>query len=338
MIRIKKILKKPGWIPAFAGMTLILLTLFLFPKPAFAAGYGISISPPLLRVNIKPNKSISQVFTITNLTSDDKLLVARMVPFSEADIFGNPVIDLKSSPDWLNDFSLANSNIKLGNAFTLKGNTSEQLVLNLTVPEDSPLRDLYATLLVSTYTNVLDLGYQGSQVNATIGSNLLITINTELNPPTILKINHLAPTTGSFFKFGNLYLVDNITPISFSGSVKNDGNFTAESKGIFKIVNRNDTPTHLEGILPVNVIAHTERILINNDGKDFTYTPNLGNIGQFKVILQIKTDNSNAENTLDIIFFPFKIGAGLILSVFILASITKRRREVKSDTVDSIQY
>ena len=262
-------------------------------------------------------------------------MVARVVPFTQADIYGNPVIDLKAVPAWLNSFSLANSNIKLGEPFTIKGNSSEQLVINLSISETSPLRDLYATLLVSTYMNTVSQGFSGSQISATIGSNLLITVNSELNPPTILKINHVAPISGTYFKLGNLYLVDNITPITFSASVKNDGNFTAESKGIFKISGRKDEPVYLEGILPVYLIAHTERELLNSSGKNFSYTPNLGYIGPHKVILQIKTENSNAENSIDIFFFPFKISIGLILALAIISAIAGLNKTVKHVAIDN---
>ncbi len=328
---------KPGWIPTFAGMTTVLIiTLFLTASRIQAAGYGLSLNPPLLRVNIKPGKSISQVFTITNLTGDDKLLVARLAPFTQADIYGNPVIDLKATPAWLNNFSLANTNIKLGNPFTVRGNSSEQLIVSMTIPETSPLRDIYATLLVSTYTNTLNQAFQGSQINATSGSNLLITINSEISPPTILKINHVAPISGAYYKVGNLYLADSITPISFSASVKNDGDFTTETKGIVVVMSRKEEPVYLDGILPVYVIAHTERELKNSEGNSFTFTPNLGNFGPHKIVVQIKTDNSNAENTIDVFFFPFKISIGLLVALIVLSSIVKLNPKNKSEMIDSV--
>lgn len=284
-----------------------------------AVGYGLSIYPPLLRVNIKPGKSITQVFKIDNLTSDDKLFVARLVPFTDADLLGNPVINLQSTATWLSYFNLANSNIKLGDPFTIKGGASEQLILNLSVPDSAPLRDLYVTLLISTYSNNLDVAYQGSLVSATTGSNLLITISSEAFPATLLHIQDIVPVSGATFKIGNYYFSDNITPISFSASVANSGNFAAETRGLFKITAQDDRPVYLEGILPMNVISKTKRALINNDGNSFAFSPNLAHMGQYKISVSIKTDNANAENSINIIFLPFKISLGLIFALtFIL--------------------
>ncbi len=313
------------------GITFILILTSVICHPASinAAGYGISLTPPLLRVNIKPGKSITQVFTISNLSGEDKLLVARIVPFSQSDEQGNPSIDLKSTPSWLNYFSLANTNIKLGSPFTIKANSSEQLILTLSTPASAILRDLYATLLISTYSNVAVLNYQGSQVSATIGANLLITIHSDINPPTILKIKGLVPQSGSFFKIGRYYFADNITPITFSASVKNDGNYTSETRGIFRVTNNHDVPVYLDGILPVYVISNTQRTLVNIDGRNFSFTPNLSQIGFYKAVLQINTENSHAENASDIFFFPFKILSGLIFASIFL-SVIIRTTKMKS--------
>src|SRR5258706_4434533 len=275
----------------------ILLFLFIFiflaPTSVHASSYGLSIYPPLLRIQIKPGKSITQVFKIENLSQNDRFLVARIVPFSDADDYGNPILNLKSPMNWLSYFSLANSTIKLAEPFTVRGNSSEQLILSLSVPETAPLKDIYATLLVSTYANALDIGYQGTAVSATIGSNMLITISSELNPATILKIDRLKPETGFFFKFCHFYLADNITPLTFSARVKNDGYFTAETKGLFKIITGKEKPVYLEGLLPVYVISKTNRTLLNTQGNSFTSTPTLGQIGLHRAIIEIKTDNSN---------------------------------------------
>ena len=67
-------------------IVIISFLFFLFtPSSVSAAGYGLSVYPPLLRVHIKPGKSITQVFKIDNLTSDDKFFVARLIPFSDSE-------------------------------------------------------------------------------------------------------------------------------------------------------------------------------------------------------------------------------------------------------------
>jgi hypothetical protein len=300
---------------------------FFLPQSAHTASYGLSIYPPLLRIQIKPGKSITQVFKIENLSPNDRFLVARIVPFSDADDYGNPIFNLKNQTNWASYFSLANSTIKLDEPFTIRGNASEQLILSLSVPETAPLRDIYATLLVSTYTNALDIGYQGTAVSDTIGSNMLITISSELNPATILKVDRLFPEKGLFFKLGRFYIADNITPLSFSTRVRNDGYFTAVTKGIFKIANKQDIPIYLDGLQPLYVISKTNRALLNTHNKPFEYIPTVGQIGIYKAVVEIKTDNSNTSNSIEIIFIPFKVGLGVLLALIILWTIIKITRK-----------
>lgn len=296
---------------------------FALPSASFASDYGLSISPPLLRVHIKPGKSITQVFKIDNLSSEDKTLIASVIPFTEADSNGNPILNPKASAPWLNYFGLANSLIKLDQPFTLLAGSSDQLILSLAVPEDASLQDIYATLMISTYSNTINQTLQGTAVKATIGSNLLITISSQAYPDTILKIENLSLTEGTYLKIGNIYFIDNITPLKFSALVSNDGSFTAETKGVFKITTSSNKPVYLEGILPVNVIAKSKRQLVNTNGQPFEYTPSLSNIGPHQISLEIKTDNSNTSGSIAVFFFPFKLALGLLASLIIIFLIVK---------------
>lgn len=305
-------------------ITIIIFSVFvLSPSISHAANYGLSIYPPLLRIHIKPGKAISQVIKIDNLSSSEKILVASIIPFTQADNNGNPVLDPKATAPWLDYFSLANSKIKLDEPFSIPAGSSEQLVLSLSIPENSPLRDLYATLTVSTYDNSLGQAFQGTSIRATIGSNMLITVSSQAFSDTILKIENFFPLEGTYLKIGNLYFVDNITPLKFTATVINEGGFAAQTKGVFRVTTPKNKPVHLEGILPVNVIAKSTRRLVNIDGTDFELLPSLSNIGSHELTLEIKTDNSNTQSTINVFFFPLKLCLGLFLTLFIVKSISK---------------
>jgi hypothetical protein len=317
---------KPLDCRASLAMTGLCALIFLFifclaAKPVLASPYGMSIQPPLLRVQIKPGKSITQIFSIANLNADDKFFVARIVPFTKSDDLGNPTIDPKKQASWQKYFSLANSFIKLDEPFTVKGGSTEQLIVSISIPDTAPLQDIYATLLVSTYSNTAAAEYQGSVVSATIGSNLLITICSDLNPATLLRIENFVVTSGTYIKIGNTYFADNISPLSFSANIKNNGNYTAETKGLFRIVTKNDSPVFLDGILPVYVISKNSRKLLSQEGDSFAFAPTLSQIGSYRAVLEIKTDNSNSTSSVDIIFIPLKALAGLIMSFIIVITI-----------------
>lgn len=301
----------------------LFIVLVSFVTKTEAADYSLSINPPLLRVHIKPGKSITQTFTINNQSTTTQTLVASIVPFSSADNYGNPLLNPKSNAPWLSYFTLANANIKFDEPFSISADSSEQLILSLSIPDSAPLQDIYATLLVATYDNTLGKTLQGTTLRATIGSNLLITTSSKANPDTILIISDLLPTEGTFIKIGNLYFVDSLTPLKFSAEVSNEGNFASETRGVFKVITGNNKPVFLEGILPVNVIAKSKRVLVNTNANQFEFAPSIGQIGLHQISMEIKTDNASATSSLNIFFFPLKLSLGLLTVLIIIITIIK---------------
>ena len=289
--------------------------------PTLAADFELAIYPPLLRVNIKPGKNITQVFKIDNLSSEPKTLVARLIPFTDSDRFGNPILDPSFQAKWLEYFTLANSEIELGKPFEIGAGQSDQLIVSLAIPQSAPLKDLYATLLISTYSNNIDTSLLGSNLKASIGSNLLITVNNQLSPATLLKIIDFAPEQGTYFKLGDIYVMDSITPSTFYATASNEGDFTAETKGLFKIQTASGKPIQLQSILPQYVIAGSQRKLINGSSEDFNFTPSISLIGSFLAQIEIHSDNVNTSSQINIIFLPFKIIFGLAVGISLLLII-----------------
>ena len=315
--------------------SLIILIILFVSRPicAHAANIGLSIYPPLVRVVIKPGKSITQAFSITNLSKEDTTLIARLVPFTSSDSLGNPNIDPRSTAPWLDYFSLANSYIKLGEPFEIKAEKSEQIILALSIPPTAPLKDLYATLLVTTYTNALpNQSLQGSSLSASIGSNLLVTINTQSSPATILKIVDLEPEKNKYIKLGNYYLLDNITPIYFTAKAENDGEYTAETKGVFKIQQGETPPIDQQSVLPQYILAKSQRLLSNLEDTKFHFSPSFNQIGKYTVGVDVRSENANASTKIEVIFIPGKILLGIFLALLFLNITLKISTAGKNDT------
>ncbi len=304
---------------------LLLSSVICHTTSVFAAPVGLSIDPPLLKVQIKPGKSITKVFKIENTENVDKNIIARIVPFNKSDNLGNPTIDLKSKSPWLSYFNLSNANIKLDEPFLLKAKSSEQLILSLAIPENANLEDLYVSLLVSTYDNVLSTDQKGTLISATIGSNILVSVTSGLNPPTLLKINKFYPTSGNFIKIGRRYIADNLTSMTFTATAQNDGMFVTETKGTFKISKKAES-IQLQGVLPQYVIAKNSRVLINSDGKPFSFNPTINNFGIHSINIDLKSENSNTSNSLEIIFLPFKALLGFSVTLIILRIIFSKQK------------
>lgn len=294
------------------------------------AKIGLSVEPSLVKIQIKPGKAITKAFTIENSSDIEKQIVVRLVPFEKSDNLGNPLIDVKNNSPWLKYFSLSNTNIKFNEPFTVKQNSKEQIVLSLSVPEDASVEDLYATLLFSTYENNLPVDTKGTIVSASIGSNLLVTVTSEANPKTIIKINNIS-ITSPHLKIGRNILADSLTAIVYELSVSNTGNHITETKGATSI-HKGDFVMSVEKLLPQYIISKASRKLLSIDGNSsFTYQPSPLAFGWYSIKTNIKSDNTNSNNSVDIFIFPFKISAGIIIALFLLKTVIFSKKRVDRD-------
>lgn len=296
---------------------IFLTTCLAFPKIT-AAQIDLSIDPAVVRIQAKPGKAITKAFTIENRSSQSKELVVRLIPFNKSDINGNPNLDVKTTSPWQKYFSLSNTNIKFDEPFEIKSKSTEQIILSISIPENSNVEDLYTTLLVSTYNNTLPTTNEGSQIGASIGANLLITITPELNPKTILRISSLKITNTSYFQIGQIIFVDSLSPIKFKYTATNEGNHLTESKGTVTISKGNETLS-VQGILPQYILKNNTRQILDLYGNsEFTFQPNMLSIGRYKFNVHIKSDNTNSQNSQDIYIVPAKIILGSILALILI--------------------
>src|SRR3972149_1602861 len=130
-------------------LTLILFvswSLFLVPL-ANAQQVSLSISPPLLELFIKPDKSIVVAYKLENL-GDPTFLNLKILPFEAKDSLGN--IRVKSEFEGPVRFSLDNSDLKLNQPFFLKTNVSQQILLRIRIPGNITDGDFYYSLLAET--------------------------------------------------------------------------------------------------------------------------------------------------------------------------------------------
>jgi len=316
---------------------IILLTLLLLlttPQPVRAQGFNLSLSPPLLQATIKPGKSISQVFTIYNNSSNPVKLIPRIVPFLPEDNQGNPSLKPQSQPTWLSYFSLANSKIHLNQPFTLLANQKDQLVLNIKIPENALIADHYATLLINQVFETEPS--QSTTISGSIGANILLTIANQASPPTILKLTNLKPINTIFLKIGQTYILDNLSPIQFTAQLENLGSHLAQAHGLFQI-HQGTKISHIQPLLPVNVLAQSTRQVIASPSGQFKFTPKITQIGRYQASLNIRSENGSSQNSINLILLPLKASFGLILSIILLKSIlTTSQKQTKKPGLDRV--
>jgi len=297
---------------------LLTLTFFTNTVPVWSANISLSQTPSLIRIIIKPGKTVTQNFSLTNLSDSDKVLNLRLVPFTIADELGNPNIDPRATSTWLDFLTLDSRSPQFDQPFTLKAGQSINLGLILNVPLTARLGDYYAAFLAASYANTLNRSFQGSNISATLGSNLLISISTKEDPPAILKVTDLLPQHGKYIKLGGLYFLDNITPLYFTALARNEGEFTATTKGVFKIARGDKTPLDMQSVLPQYVISKSTRLLGTLSDTKFRFSPRLKMIGKYSVNLDIRSENANTSTQIDIILFPAKALLGTLATALIV--------------------
>lgn len=155
----------------FFGIYVLLFTLYASRFTlVHAQELSLSISPPILEVLVKPGKSLSQTFKITN-NGEDTIVTPKIVEITENGVKENSQF---KAEDW---FSLLNTDIALEKPFLLKHNESRQLILRVSPPRGAEEKDYYRALLLTT-TPTASSEYTQTAVSGSIGSVLLVTVST----------------------------------------------------------------------------------------------------------------------------------------------------------------
>ncbi len=205
---------------------LLLLLFYLFglfyslidSNKAYAQSLSLSISPPLLEVMIKPGKSITQTYKISNL-GEDAIITIHLAELDEN-------IQVKNNPDFQKDkwVNIINKDISFDKPFLLEAGKDKQIILQINPPEDAKEQDYYRVLLFSTTPNQPKETSQSS-VSESLGSILIINITSTGLPPmgaqiaqftlpkiidsfgpleTVVKIKNIGKTY--FRPIGNIFL------------------------------------------------------------------------------------------------------------------------------------
>lgn len=292
------------------SLFLLLLTLLktLNPLPTLAQEFSLKVSPPLVEILAQPGTAITQAYQIKNNSQKDILLTTILKPFTASQKPGLPSYDVQTNPNLPPPvFSLGNSDLKIGDSFTIPAQSQQQIVLKIRTPPKNLLSDYYYTLFFAQVSNPQSSSLSSGQV----GTNLLISVSPDSNPPR-------APQTLSFTvhpKFADLFF----SKVKFQALIKNQGKTLLKPFGQIRI-QRSWPPTSQDYspllIRPDNILADSSRplsCLYENDETRTTcqvdsYLPP----GQYQATLSYCTNpdpnqkNRNCqETTLYFYVFPY---------------------------------
>ena len=240
------------------NLVFLTLSFYLLTPYSLAQQLTLSLSPPLIETIIKPGKSILIAYRLENL-GDPAIFRVNVLPFSARGIYGDLNIENEFSGPVR--FFLDNSDIKMNEPFFLKTQASQQLLLRIRIPEGAPISDYYYTLLATSQPPPSIDGISSSQVKATIGSNLLITVTQTGEVQLKGKISsfEILPRFQFSFRGKTIRVIDSQDKIIIDSVVENLGENYLKPHGEI-VLRGNFGETSKYEYLPKNILAHSKRL------------------------------------------------------------------------------
>lgn len=280
--------------------------------------FNLSLSPPQVEYVLKPGVILIQAYNITNNSNQNTTVNTKILPFLPSGDNGSVTYsNLISNPNI--KFSLNNSDIQLGQPFTLKANETKQLVLKITTLSQTKLSDYYSTFFVYQTNEPSDNTSNISQTTGQIGSHILLSVSdTEFpkNESTIQKFS-IIPKIKDVF----------LTPINFSGQINNNSNYFFKTSGKITI-SKNQKIIKEFQLDSQNILANYYRQLSCNNQPACTLTPPLWP-GHYTATIQLDP-SLNPNGNLSVSFFVLPLSPiaalcliGLCLFLFSKIKTTK---------------
>jgi len=294
----------------FLTFNFALLTFNL--RHATAQSLSLSISPPLLEVFIKPGKSITQKYKLTN-NGEPTLISLKLAELNEYGIN----LENSSSDKWI---SIIDSDIVFNLPFALENGQAKEFVLKIQPSSQLKEQDYYRALVFSTESS-----YSGQTTASTISQNLvspvLITLTStgQVNKAAKISRFEIPRFLDSFGPLKVNIFIENIGNIYFrpNGDISLEGPL---AKGNFKIE-------------PNIVLPETLKILKTASSLDMENTLNLPGIylGKYNLKVGFTLDEGNIriDQTRTFYALPWKAGLFLLflyIFVLILRKLRKRKK------------
>ena len=267
--------------------------------------FNLSLSPPQSEYILKPGVTLIQAYEVTN-NSDQVITVnTKVLPFLPSGDNGSVTYsNLISNPNI--NFSLNNSDVQLGQPFTLKANETKQLVLKITANSQTKLSDYYSTFFVyqSLDTSANDTNI--SQTTGQIGSHILLSVSDTES----LK------TEGAIQKFLTTPKIKDVffTHINFSGQIQNNSYYFFKTAGKITI-KKGDKVVKELNLDSQNVLANFYRQFYCNNQSACTLSPPLWP-GHYTATIAL--DSSLNTNPLSVSFFVLPLSPVAILGFLCL--------------------
>lgn len=289
--------------------------IFNLPK-AYAQTLSLSISPPLLEVMIKPGKSATQVFKITN-QGDPLLITPQIIEYNEKGI----VRDSQFTPEkWIN---LINQDITFGKPYLLESQQEKQIILRINPSKETLERDYYRALILTTQS-LKPTEQAKTDIVESISAILLITV-TDSGLEKQARISH----------FTLPKIIDSFGPIITEIELENVGQTYFRPLGSL-FLSGPIGQTKFE-IAPVVLLKDQYRKLDlanqSNSDKDEKITIGGFFLGKYYLKLDFTLDQGNIRisETKTVYAVPWKLIS--VLGILLLIYLVVRKRKETNNTL-----
>ncbi|HPT66174.1 MAG TPA: hypothetical protein PK257_02590 [Candidatus Woesebacteria bacterium] len=249
--------------------------------------FNLSLSPAQSEYVLKPGVNLVQAYDVTNNSDSEIILNTEILPWIPSGTDGSVNYNQAISNPNI-EFSLANSDIKLGQPFVLAANSKQQLVLKIKTNSNISLADNYYTFFIFQNQNTIQSNDNFTAATGKIGSHLLLTVSNIENPKVESAIQNfsISPKIKDIF----------FNPITFNGQIKNNSDFFFKTNGKITIT-KNDKVIKEFELSPDNVLNHHSRNISCLNESSCSINPPLWP-GHYKVSVILNSDlNSQPYNT-----------------------------------------
>ncbi len=278
------------------------------------AALNLSLDPAQIEITLKPNAVFTQAYNITNNSTSTLLLSSSVSAWVPADKEGGVLYQDTVDPPLI--FSLSNTDLKLGEDFTLRAGQKKQLVLKIINPSDE-IKDYYLTFFISQkpYTQI----QSGHQNLAKIGSHLLITTGQQSSPLSNFKVSKLNISP----KFKDIFI-----PLTISGEIANDGQHYNHIDGQLTIYKNNQIFSE-HSLFPYTVIPSSSRLImcVNPDSEAVPCRLKIPLWpGKYQGLITLNGNATKYEYPFSFFVFPYTLTIFILFIFFLFALILKNKR------------
>jgi hypothetical protein len=279
--------------------------------------FDLTIYPPQIEFVLKPGITITQAYEITNNSDQALNLNTEVLPFLPQGDNGS-VTYANLFPDPNIVFSLNNSDMVLGQPFTLPAHIAKQIVLKIKTSPDTHLSDYYSTFFVYQNETIPNNDTSFSQANGKIGSHILLSVANQENPKIAGQVQKFSITP----KIKDVFF----TPINFSAQIQNQTNYFFKTGGQITITKGAKTIKEFK-LDTNNVLANYFRRLSCQNQDSCTLSPPLWP-GSYTATLSFDSNLNIAPVSTSFFIMPLSPLALILLIIsliFIFKNIFKKK-------------